>query len=108
MAKDFTAEGLTELAAKHRQRSRHTALTTADRKVYIDTANALEQAAATLKAVTTVLTEPDYTKVYAPNEPRDHEYEHGIDCDSIAWSYDGVEGDSGLPCDCWISVLQAK
>ena len=106
MAKDFTAEGLTELAAKHRQRSRHTALTTADRKVYIDTANALEQAAATLKAVETVLTDPEPDGV--PREPRAHYYDHGLECDSIAWSYDGVEGDSGDPCDCWISALQAK
>jgi len=105
MAKDLTVDGLMELAAKHRQRSRHTMLTTADRKVYIDTANALEKAAATLKAVETVLTAPG---PYIQGKPMDHEYDHGLECDSIAWSYDGVEGDSGNPCDCWISVLQAK
>jgi len=106
MAKDFTVEGLTELAAKHRQRSRHTALTTADRKVYIDTANALEQAVATLKAMEKVLTDPEPDGI--PSEPRAHYYDHGLECDSIAWGYDGIEGDSGMPCDCWISVLQAK
>lgn len=38
-----------------------------------------------------------------PNARRS--WEHGIDCESIAWGYDGIEGDSGDPCDCWVSVV---
>lgn len=38
-----------------------------------------------------------------PNARRS--WEHGIDCGSIEWGYDGIEGDSGDPCDCWLSVV---
>lgn len=31
---------------------------------------------------------------------------HGIDCASIEWGWDGPEGDSGSPCDCWKSLVE--
>lgn len=36
-------------------------------------------------------------------EPR--EFDHGFDCQSVEWDWDGPAGESGLPCNCWKSAL---
>jgi len=32
--------------------------------------------------------------------------DHAISCQSLDWGWDGIEGDSGLPCDCYLKLLE--